>query len=70
MAHNEKGLLVADEYLADFTMYRPGSPDGSVFDIPELCSVSDKAPRQEFPTAVLQMSMLLPLTRHSRFRLI
>lgn len=59
-------LLAADEYLADFTMYKPGSPDDSVFAIPELCAVSDKSRKQEFPTAALQMSMLLPLTRHSK----
>lgn len=58
-------LLTADEYLADFTMYKPGSPDSSVFDIPELCAVSNKSSKQDFPVAALQMSMLLPLTCHS-----
>lgn len=37
-----------------------------MFDIPELCAISNQTRSQRFPTAALQMSMLLPLTRHSK----
>lgn len=54
-----------DEYLADFTYYKAGRPDDSVFTFPELCAMSPKPERKSFPTAAFQMSMLLPSTRHS-----
>lgn len=56
----------ADEYLADFTYYKPGRPDDSVFTFPELCAISPKPERHPFPTVAFQMSMLLPSIRHSK----
>lgn len=55
----------ADEYLADFTEYKPGRPNDAVFALPELCAISPKAERHSFPTVAFQMGMLLPSTRHS-----
>ena len=57
----------ADEYLADFTEYKPGRPDDAVFAFPDICAPSaPKTERHPFPTAAFQMSRLLPSTRHSK----